>query len=264
MKTIIASSIAVLVLVCAPVEAQWAKVPPARVPLTSDGKPDLSAPPPRLPNGKPDLSGIWRPENTYAGKPANFAANLQVDNIPYQPWAQALLEERKTGIHENEDSSALCLPQGVPRMDAAPGQWKVVQTSPDFIVILYEAFGILWRQIFLDGREVAEDAPPSWLGYSTGKWDGDTLVVDTKGFNGKFWLDQQGKPITEALHVIERFRRKDFGHMDVEITIDDPKAYTKPWTFMEHVRLLTDMELMEAICNENNRDLEHLPGGNLR
>ncbi len=102
MKTIIASSIAVLVLVCAPVEAQWAKVPPAKVPQTPDGKPDLSAPPPRWPNGKPDLTGIWRPENTYDGKPANFAANLQVDNIPYQPWAQALLEERKTGIHENE------------------------------------------------------------------------------------------------------------------------------------------------------------------
>ena len=161
------------------------------------------------------------------------------------------------------EKNGLGLGQGN-NMDAAPGQWKVVQTSPDFIVILYEAFGILWRQIFLDGREVAEDAPPSWLGYSTGKWDGDTLVVDTKGFNGKFWLDQQGKPITEALHVIERFRRKDFGHMDIEITIDDPKAYTKPWTFMEHVRLLTDTELMEAICNENNLDLQHLPGGNLR
>src|ERR1043166_1650546 len=152
----------ILVLVCAPLEAQWAKVPPAKLPQASDGK--------------PDLSGIWRPENTYGGKPANFAANLQVDNIPYQPWAQALLEERKTGIHENEDSSALCLPQGVPRMDAAPGQWKVVQTSPDFIVIIYEAFGILWRQIFLDGRVVAEDAPPSWLGYSTGKCEGDTLI----------------------------------------------------------------------------------------
>src|SRR5262245_27355931 len=253
----------VLALACAPLEAQWAKVPPAKLPQTSDGKPDLSAPTPRLPNCKPDLSGIWRAENTYGGKPANFAANLQVDNIPYQPWAQALLEERMTGVHEKEDSSALCLPQGVPRMDAAPGQWKLLQ-NPEYIAILYEAFGILWRQIFLDGRELAADAPPTWLGYSTGKWDGDTLVVDTKGFNGKFWLDQQGKPTTEALHVIERFRRKDFGHMDIEITIDDTNAYTRPWTFTEHVRLLTDTDLMEAICNENNRDLEHLPGGNLQ
>src|SRR3989442_1162834 len=109
-------------------------------------------------------------------------------------------------------------------------------------------------------REMAEDAPPSWFGYSTGKWEGDTLVVDTKGFNGKAWIDQLGKPSTEALHVIERFRRKDFGHMDIQITIDDPKAYTRPWTVTEEVHLLPNIELMEFICNENNRDLEHLPG----
>ena len=263
MKTIIASFITVLVLVCTPLQAQWAKVPLAKIPRMPDGKPDLSAPSPRLPNGQPDLSGIWRPDNVYDGRPQNFAADLKVDNIPYQPWAKALLEERKTGVHASEDPSARCLPQGLPRVNAAPGQWKVVQ-NPDFIVILYEAFSILWRQIFLDGRELAPDGPPTWLGYSTGRWDGDTLVVDTKGFNGKFWLDQQGKPTTEALHVVERFRRKDFGHMDVEITIDDSNAYTTPWTFTEHVRLLTDTDLMEAICNENNRDLEHLPGGNLR
>jgi hypothetical protein len=255
MKSIIACSITALVAVSAPLQAQWNKVPPVKA--------DLSAPAPRLPGGKPDLSGVWKPDNTYKGKPANFAANLQVDDIPYQPWAKELLEERKTGIHENEDSSALCLPQGVPRMIAAPGQWKLLQT-PEYIGILYEAFGILWRQIFLDGREVADDVTPTWMGYSTGKWDGDTLVVDTKGFNGKFWLDQQGKPVTEALHVIERMHRTDFGHMDIEVTIDDKNAYTRPWTFMEHMRLLTDTDLMEAICNENNVDPGHLPPGNLR
>ena len=263
MKRKIAFSITVLVLVCAPLQAQWVKVPPANVPRTPDGKPDLSAPPPQLPNGPPDLSGIWRPDNKYVGKPQNFAADLKVENVPFRPWAKALFDERKTGVHSKEDPSAQCLPQGVPRVDAAPGQWKLVQT-PDFIVILYEAFGILWRQIFLDGREVAADVTPTWLGYSTGKWHGDTLVVDTKGFNGKAWIDLLGKPSTEALHVIERFRRKDFGHMDIQITIDDAKAYTKPWTVTEHVRLLPDAELMEAICNENNRDLEHLPGDNLR
>jgi hypothetical protein len=238
-------------------------VPPANIPRTPDGKPDLSAAPPRLPNGQPDLSGIWKPENTYDGQPANFAANLKVDDIPYQPWAKALLEERQTGVDEKEDSSALCLPQGVPRMVAAPGQWRVIQ-NPEFIAIAYEAFGILWRQIFLDGREVAADAPPTWMGYSTGRWDGDTLVVDTKGFNGKFWLDQQGKPTTDALHVVERYHRTDFSHMDIEITIDDAKAYTRPWTFMEHAHLLTDTELMEAICNENNLDLEHIPAAKSR
>jgi hypothetical protein len=134
----------------------------------------------------------------------------------------------------------------------------MVQT-PTFIVLVYENFN-LWRQIFLDGRELTDDATPSWFGYSTGKWEGDTLVVDTKGFNGKAWLDQGGKPATDALHVIERFRRKDFGHMEIQITIDDPKAYTKPWTVTEPLNLLTDTELMEFVCNENNRDLEHLPG----
>lgn len=131
---------------------------------------------------------------------------------------------------------------------------------PGVVMIVYEAFN-LWRQIFLDGRELAplEDITPSWLGYSTGSWDGDTLVVDTRGFNGKLWLDQLGKPTTDALHVIERFRRNDFGHMQIQITIDDPKAYTEPWTVSEQARLLPDTELMEFVCNENNRDLEHLP-----
>jgi len=146
----------------------------------------------------------------------------------------------------------------VPRINAAPPPWKLIQT-PGFIVIIYEA-STLWRQIFLDGRELAEDFTPTWLGYSTGKWDGDTLVVDTRGFNGEAWLDQSGKPSTDALHVIERFRRKDLGHMDIQITIDDPKAYTKPWIVTEEVRLSTNTELLEFICNENNRDLEHLPG----
>ena len=121
------------------------------------------------------------------------------------------------------------------------------------MVILYEAFS-LWRQVFLDSREPAPaaDILPTWLGYSTGKWDGDTLVVDSTGFNGKVWLDQVGHPTTDALHVIERFHRRDFGHMDLQITIDDPKAYTKPWTMTEQVRLDPDTEPVEFICNENN------------
>ena len=258
MKTLsIACLVAVLVLVCSPAQAQWVKVPPAKIPRTPDGRPNLSAPAPRLSDGKPDLSGIWEPSsNKYV---QNLAADLKPEDVPFQPWAKALFDERKTGAHSKEDQPAHCLPQGVPRINAAPAPWKLVQT-PGFIVIVYEAF-TLWRQIFLDGREMAEDAPSTWLGYSTGKWDGDTLVVDTRGFNGKAWIDQLGKPSSEALHVIERFRRKDFGHMDIQITIDDPKVYTKPWTVTEQMRLLPDTELMEAICNENNIDVEHLPGG---
>jgi len=133
----------------------------------------------------------------------------------------------------------------------------VIQKS-DIIGILYESDNT-WRQIFLDGRELGNDFLPAYLGYSTGKWDGDTLVVDTRGFNGKTWLDQTGKPTSDALHVTERFRRTDFGHMEVQITIDDAKVYTKPWQVKEQVRLVTDSDIFEAAC-ENNRDLEHLRG----
>lgn len=253
----IASSIAILILMCAPVRAQWVKVPPAKIPRTPDGKPNLSAPVPRLPDGHVDLAGIWVPNgNRYA---LNLAADLKPGDVPYQPWAKALADERADGSHAREDPPANCLPPGVPRINASPNPWKIVQT-PGFLVIVYETFN-LWRQIFLDGRELGEDFTPAWFGYSTGKWDGDTLVVDTRGFNGKVWLDQAGRPTTDALHVIERFRRRDFGHMDIQITIDDPKAYTKPWTVTEEFRLSTNTELLEYVCNENNRDLEHLPGG---
>jgi hypothetical protein len=231
------------------------KLPKAGIPLTPDGKPNLSAPAPRLPTGKPDLSGVWEPmENKYV---RNIAADLKQE-VPFQPWAKTLYEQRTDGSHSKEDPDANCLPQGVPKIDAAPAPWKIVQT-PGSLVIIYEAF-TLWRQVFMDGRERVKDLNPSWLGYSLAKWDGDTLVVDTRGFNGKAWLDQLGKPSTDALHVIERFHRKDFGHMDLTITIDDPKAYTKQWTVVEPVHLLPDSELLEFICNENNRDVPHLPG----
>ncbi len=248
-KTLYASVVlAALLLMPTSLPAQWIKVPP--------NKPNLSAPAPRLPDGKPDFSGIWEPNaNKYL---RNIAADLKPEDVPFQPWAKTLFDQRADGSHSREDPDANCLPQGVPKVDAAPTPWRIVQ-APGYIVIVYEAFN-LWRQIFMDGREPAPDVTPTWQGYSTGKWEGDTLVVDTKGFNGKAWLDQLGRPSTDALHVIERFRRKDFGHMDIEITIDDPKAYTRPWKVTEDVRLRTDIELMEFICNENNRDLEHLPG----
>ena len=239
-----------------PASAQWTKIPQTGVPRTSDGQLNLSAPPPRLPDGTPDLSGIWEPSsNRYVG---NIAADLEPEDVPMQPWAKALFESRVDGSHAREDPPASCLPQGVPRINAAPAPWRIVQTR-GLVAILYEAFN-LWREIFLDGREMIADANPTWHGYSTGKWEGDTLVVDTKGFNGRTWLDQGGHPTTDALHVIERFRRKDFGHMEIRITIDDPKAYTRPWTVTQEVQLRPDTELIEFICTENNRDLEHLPG----
>ena len=234
----------------------WIKVPPATVPRTADGKPNLFAPVPRTPDGKPDLTGPWSSkDNTYL---RDIATGMKPEDVPFQPWAKALFDQRKTGALSRQDPDASCLPQGVPKVTAVAYPWKILQT-PGSIVIVYEAFN-LWRQIFMDGREPAPDANPTWQGYSTGKWDGDTLVVDTRGFNGKAWLDQLGRPTTQALHVTERFHRKDFGHMDITITIDDPKAYTRPWTVTEHVNLVLGTDLMEFICNENNRDLEHLPG----
>ena len=253
-------SIALLVLICASAHAQWVKVPAPSIPRGADGKPNLSAPAPRLADGHPDLSGIWEPRgNRYT---QNIAADLKPADVPFQPWAKALAAERLDGSHSNEDPPANCLPQGVPRIGASPPPWRMVQT-PGYMVIVYESHN-LWRQVFLDGRELGEDYVPTWLGYSTGKWEGDTLVVSTKGFNGKFWLDQLGKPTTEALQVVERFRRKDFGHMEIQITIDDHKAYTKPWTVTEEVHLLTNTELMESICNENNLDVKHLPGDSIK
>jgi hypothetical protein len=249
---------ALLVLLGTPLRAQWVKVPPPAIPRTANGKPNLSAPAPRLPDGHPNLSGIW--EQRDGRYVQNIATDLKPGDVPYQPWAKTLADQRADGSHEKENPTANCLPHGVPRIGASPPPWKIVQT-PGVMIILYEAH-TLWRQVFLDGRELSEDFIPAWLGYSTGKWDGDTLVVETKGFNGKFWLDQL-KPATDALHVIERFHRKDFGHMDVQITIDDSKAYTKPWTVTEEVHLLTDTELMESICNENNLDLQHLKGDSL-
>ncbi len=239
-----------------PLAAQWQKLPSKGVPKTADGKVNLAAPAPRAPDGHPDLAGIWEPNaNRYV---RDIAVDLKPGSVPFQPWAKTLYDQRTDGSHSREDPDANCLPQGVPKIDAAPAPWKIVQT-PGTIVIIYEAFN-LWRQVFLDGRELERDVNPTWMGYSTGKWDGDTLVVDSRGFNGKAWLDQLGKPSTDALHVIERFHRKDFGHMDLQITIDDPKAYTRPWTVNQEVHLLTNTELLEFICNENNRDVSHLPG----
>ncbi|HZF31905.1 MAG TPA: hypothetical protein VE907_22500 [Gammaproteobacteria bacterium] len=244
-----------------PARAQWwENVPKGTAPRDAKGEVDLAAPAPRRPDGKPDLSGIWEPNgNKYL---RNIAADLKPEDVPYQPWAKKAADERADGSHSREDPDANCLPQGVPRIAAAPAPWKIVQTA-DLIVVVHEAFS-LWRQIFMDGRKLGDSFNPSWLGYSAGHWEGDTLVVDTRGFNGRAWLDQVGKPSTDKLHVIERYTRKDYGHMDLEITIDDPGAYTKPWTVKQDVHLLLGTELLEFICNENNKDVGHLSGGGVK
>ena len=247
---------AFLFLTAALASAQWTKLPTAGIPRTPNGKVDLTAPAPHRPDGQPDFSGVWQiasPKHLI-----NLAADIKPGDLPMQPWAAAITKERGTGIHAREEPQANCLPPGLPRINATPNPLRIYQ-QPGVVLVLYEAFD-LYRQIFMDGRELAKDPNPTWLGYSTGKWEGDTLVVDTTGFNGKTWLDQAGHPTTEALHVIERIRRRDFGHLEIQTTIDDPKAYTKPWTVKEELHLLPDSELIEFICGENNRDVSHLPG----
>ncbi len=236
---------------CLPLPAQWLDYKTPGIPRTPDGKPNLSAPAPRMPDGKPDLSGVWEHLNA-----RTTAYYLDKIDIPWQPWAKALFQER-TANNQKDNPESQCLPRGVPKADAFDIH-KIAQ-APGLIVILYE-YQTTFRQIFMDGRELPKDPNPTWMGYSVGHWEGDTLVTESNGFNGKAWLSGQGNPITDAARVTERMHRRDFGHMDVQITIDDPKAYTKPWTAELHPQLIPDTELLEFVCNENERDLGHLVG----
>jgi hypothetical protein len=248
----------VVAVLALPLAAQWLDYPTAGVPRTPDGKPDLSAPAPKASDGKPDLSGVWRG----LGKAFKFtledlANNFQTGEFPMQPWAQALVGQRRTnfGIGDRE---AECLTEGIPRIygNSAAFPMKIVQT-PGMIAFLYEH---MWtfRQVFLDGRKLPSNPNPTWLGYSVGHWDEDTLVIDSAGFNGKTWLDDVGHPTTEALHITERLHRIDFGHMELKLTVDDPNAYTKPWTITEALQLYLDGELIEYQCLENEKDLIHI------
>jgi hypothetical protein len=244
-----------------PLPAQWLNVPASAVPKTKDGKPNLDAPPPRKPDGKPDLSGVWSGDFEYVKKyirtdgVADLSADFRPGDFPAQPWAEALSKERATG---DAWPPTRCLPPGIPMLDAgtAVNPLKIIQ-EPGLMVILYEAFGAN-RQIFLDGRTLAKDANTAWLGYSVGTWDGDVLVVDSSGFNGKTWLDVAGHPTTDALHVTERFRRRSFADLDLQLTIDDPKAYTKPFTVTLLLHQLSDGDLFEFVCNENEADAKHM------
>ena len=233
---------------------QWLNYPTAGIPRTPDGKPDLSAPAPKTTNGKPDLSGLWRPVGGYV---ANIAKDLKADEVPFQPWAEALFKQRQEN-HSKDDPTGWCVPGGVPRSDLVGYPFKILQ-SPELVVILYEAVHS-FRQIFMDGRQLPKDPNPAWMGYSIAKWEDDTLVVETMGFNDHGWLDNGGRPSTDALRVTERIRRRDFGNAEIRITIDDPKAYMKPWTVTLPLALEADTELLEYVCGENNKDIPHLVG----
>jgi len=233
--------------------AQWLEYPTPGIPRTPDGKPNLSAPTPRTADGHPSLNGIWRnvPGRNYLN---NLA--LEMDKAPFQPWAEAVFKERqdKNGLGR---PSERCLPHGVTDFDALGTPTKIVQTA-EVTIIMFESYNH-YRQVFTDGRPLPEKHNPAWLGYSVGRWDGDTFVVDTTGFNDITWLDDGGHPHTEQLHVTERFRRTDFGHMQLEITVDDPGAYTAPWKATIPKELMADTELIEWIC-ENEKDFPHMVG----
>jgi hypothetical protein len=253
---------AAVFLMADPVSAQWLKIPLPGTPRRADGTPDLTAPAPRTPEGRPDLSGIWqRPRRGpgIPGVPAAGAPGLGIAEgveVPFQPLGEALYKARTENNGKGMPSER-CLPHGITKAVSVPEPFKIVQT-PELIVILHEEFNH-YRQVFTDGRRVPENRAPTWLGYSLGKWEGDALVVDTVGFVDDTWLDMRGHPATDALHMVERYRRLDFGHLQIQFTIDDPKAYAKPWTVTMSFDLLPDTELIEHIC-ENEKDAAHLVG----
>ena len=214
-------------------------------------------PTPMTADGKPDLSGAWAPNAIRQN--VDLLASLKSEGveIPFQPWAEKLYFGRKAKS-STDDAESHCLPPGIPRMTTTPYRFRIVQT-PKIIIIVYEGGAHVWRQIFMDGRLHSPDPNPSWLGDSIGHWAGDTLVIDTVGFNGELWLDESGLPTTENVHVIERISRPDLGHLEIQSMIDDPKAYTHAWSFTTHPVMLRG-ELMEYICQENNRDIQHLVG----
>src|SRR6266849_5745270 len=244
----------IVFVISAPLSAQWLNYPAPGVPRLPDGKPNLAAPAPKTPDGKPDLSGIWLTRGGYTG---NIAKDLKPGEVSFQPWAEALYKHR-VATNGKDDPQAYCVLSGVPREHVVPYPFKILNTN-GMVVILYEALHS-YRQIFMDGRALPKDPNPTWMGYSIGRWEGDTLVVESAGFVDNNWLDNGGHPGTEAMHLTERFRRRDFGHIDLQITIDDPQAYTKPWSVNLELTLTPDTELIEYVCNENEKDLGHLVG----
>lgn len=239
------------------IAAQWLKYPTPGIPRTADGKPDLSAPTPRSANGKPVLAGLWRPAPGLVGDMTRGMKSGET--VPFQPWAEALFKERRAN-NSRDDPTASCVVGGVPRSDFVGYPFKILE-RPEMVVIMYEAVHS-YRQIFTDGRKLPTDPNPAWFGYSVGRWDGDVFVVESSGFNDNVWLDNAGRPATEQLKVTERFVRKNFGQMEIQVTIDDPKAYTKPWSVTQQLAFQADTELLEYICNENNKYFEIIPKTN--
>lgn len=248
--------------------AQWFDYPTAVIPRTPDGKPDLTAPAPRSAAGKPDLSGLWRPISRNFGEESlegQTVRNTQFWDIgvglpgglPYQPWARELMDQRKEQFSKDNPDVA-CLPLGILQMQTHPFMRRVMQ-SPAYLAILHER-NMEYRLIYTDGRPLPQDPQPTWNGYSSGRWEGDTLVVESLGFRDGLWADYNGSPLTSAAKITERFRRPNFGTLEVEVTVDDPKAYTQPWTVKLIQVFVADSDILEYVCLENEKDLPHMVG----
>jgi hypothetical protein len=242
-----------LVLLPVSLGAQWLDWRTPGIPRTADGRPNLTAPAPKMPDGKPDLSGMWQPEaNPYR---FNLIQDLKDESI-FRPAAHAIFLERVADFRR-DDPVTNCLPGGPSEMLSTT--YRIMQ-SPTVVAVLYESGTGRYRQIYIDGRHLPKDPNPSWLGYSVGRWEGDALVVESAGFNDRSWLDRAGHPHSEKLRVTERFRRVDFGRMQYQITFDDPETLMKPLTFSLAVSYRADTDMLENVCNETNRDLVHLGG----
>ena len=276
-----ASSSLILVGLLGIAQGQWLNYPAPGTPRTRDGKPNLSAPTPRANNGKPDLSGVWEIEPPVPGEierlmgnvfqdfvvpgddPRTFSkyffnilADVKPEDAPLKP-ATAELMRRLAKAGPRSGPETRCLPVGIPRSTFLSVPFKIVQT-PSVVIMIYEADN-MHRQVYLDGRKLPVDPTPSWMGYSVGRWENGTLLVDSAGFNDRSPLDAMGHPRSEAFHMTERFRRRDFGHMEVAMTVDDPQTYTRPFSIRFNLVLLPDTDVLETICEEDEKDARHLP-----
>lgn len=247
--------------------AQWIDYPTPGIPRTASGEPDLAAPAPRTADGKPDFSGVWFAnvpardycreadciqEERMAREQINLGINMP-DGLPYTEWSKEQMVARRAN-GGREDPHTYCMPPNFPRAWTLPQYMKIVQT-PDLIVILHE-FNAAYREIYLDGRPLPEDPNPTWNGYSVGHWEGETLVVETNGIRDDMWLDIQGSPVTESARVTERLTRNTFGIMEVEIAVNDPKAYTRPWAVTIEMAAQPDTGMLEEICLDNEQDVK--------
>ena len=266
------------VILATSAQAQWLNYRTSGTPTTKDGKVNLAAPAPRTADGKPDLTGVWHVDNSpqteltattdangqvrLAGQPGgpgysgNILRDVKGENIETPLGVKVRTARLADGTRP--DPTLFCLPWGIPVNNLVVEVVKFVQ-APKEIVAIYEVDNS-YRQIYLDGRPLPNDPNPSWLGYSTGHWDGDTLVVETEGFNDRTWLDMSGHSHGEKLHLTERYHRRDYGHMDVQMTFTDPEFYTKPFSIKFTHALAADSDILEAYCNENNKDLDHIKG----